>query len=256
MRGWWLCVLVACNGTDDGKGDPDPTPDDGDTDTDTDTDSDTDTDTDVDTSTDTETGPTDTDPGSDLVGRTYRLDVSGANWVEPANIGTLISDLLGSVQILAMPVDEDATHIDWLVALAGSGVQAQCLPSQVAPSTVWVDPDFELAPFDLELDRATGLGFEDLEVAGAFSSDLSRLDGVTIRGRMDTRPLVDVIEPGGPDDVFCILASSLGVTCIPCTDGGEFCLTTGLSQVDSPYLAGVVVDERTEADIANDPSCN
>src|SRR5688572_12277396 len=136
MRCWWLCVFVACNGTDDTQGDPDHIPDDGDADADADTDADADADSDTDVEPSTaETGDTETEPRTDLIGRTYALDVAGANWVEPANVGSLFASLLGDLEVLAMPVDVDVAHIDWLFAPSASAVQAQCVPSVAAPTT-------------------------------------------------------------------------------------------------------------------------
>ena len=97
---------------------------------------------------------------------------------------------------------------------------------------------------------------DDLQLSGAFAADGTSVQGVTLAGKIDTRPLVELVSPGGADDAVCVLVSTFGVACEACSDGsGDYCLTVYVDNMVAPEQAGLTIQPRTAEDVAADPAC-
>lgn len=197
--------------------------------------------------------PTDTDI-TDLV---YELDLASGEWVQPPNVGDLIASQLGGVQILVSPKAVTATEITMIGALGdGSGNQDVCQPSlDFGQAAAWTDPYFELSSPLLTLEVAgVSADIEDLVLAGAFAPNGSRIQGATLQGAIDTRPLASLFGTGTD---ACALIAIFGVSCEPCSDGsGTFCLSVNVDNINALQVVGAApIVPIVQADIDANPNC-
>jgi hypothetical protein len=195
-------------------------------------------------------------PAADPTNKTYNLDLTSGEWVEPAGVGDLLATQLDGVQVLIMPTNVGA-EIEMLGALGdGLGGQDMCTPSFPFPPATWSDPYFSLTSPLLPLDIAGfTIDIEDLELSGAFSPSADRIQGAVLKGKIDTRPLVDLIAPGGTDEAVCDLVQTFGVFCEDCTGGGTYCLSLWVADIVANEVGGGPLVELDQATIDLDPSC-
>lgn len=193
---------------------------------------------------------------TDLTGNVYSLDLTTGVWLEPENVGAILGSFLADTQIFVRPTEVTGTEITMIGGIGSGGVQDLCSPTIPFPAAGWSDPYFELTAPSLELDVAgVEVNIENLELSGAFAPDGSRIQGTVMKGSIDTRALVDLVEEGGEDDAVCVLAGTLGVSCLECGDGsGPFCLSVWVDNIAAEGVNATLV-ERTDADIAADPTC-
>lgn len=198
-------------------------------------------------------GPVLTDPA----GLVYDVDLAGGQWVEPPGVGELIAAQLGGTRVLLSPTARSADTIEMLAALGTVAGQDPCNPTIAFPPADWADPYFEITAPVLPL----GVGgfvfdIEDARLSGAFVPDASAIEGGTLAGTVDTRPLNDMLGLGTAPDATCQLLSTFGVSCVACSDGsGDYCMTVFVDTIDAPLILGETLVERTEEDIAADPTC-
>lgn len=193
----------------------------------------------------------------DLTGMVYSLDIANGEWIRPAGIGDLLAVELADTEILVSPETITASEITMLGALGdGTGHQDMCTESLPFPPANWTDPFFSIETPALDLD-IEGYAFtvEDLILSGAFAPDGSRIQGAVFQGFIDTRPLVDLLVPGGAEDSVCELTLTFGVPCEECGGGGTFCLSVYVDSVGAANVPGSTVVELTADDVANNTAC-
>lgn len=201
-----------------------------------------------------------------LVGRDYALDLGSARFLRPDAIGGLIGDFL-DFDILVAVKEANDTSITMFGALGETGQpgqQAQCTETIDFPAAGFTgNPYFELGPQTLEVSVSdVDVQIQDMFLSGSFSPDGSYIDGVTLAGIIDTRPLASIVDnnPDAPPETVCEFTGRLGINCIACPDGsGEYCLEL-LADSISADSAGV--SDLTEIDdpcalpqCADDPDC-
>jgi hypothetical protein len=198
--------------------------------------------------------PTDIDP----TGSVYALDVANGQWLEPVGVGTILASQLGDTQIF-VSVDEVApTSITMLGAIGSGNAQDLCSPTIPFPPAVYADPYFELQSPLLPLVVA---GFvieiQDLDMSGAISPSADRIQGASLAGSVDTRPLGAAFDLGTEPGAVCEFVATFNVECEPC--GGDaaqpYCLSVLVENIGAPAVAGLTLEPREEADIAADPDC-
>lgn len=195
------------------------------------------------------------------VNHVYDLGLTSGQWILPSpEVGPILAGLLeseGGVELLIMPTSVGAT-IEMIGALGtGNDEQDICTPSLPFPPADFTDPYFSIESPALPI--AVG-GFsiviEDLALSGAFSPNVDRIQGASLAGTVDTRPLVDLISPGGPPETVCDTVGALGVSCVACADGsGDFCISIWVDQIQALEVGAdplVEIDEATAA--ANCPT--
>jgi hypothetical protein len=180
-----------------------------------------------------------------LVGKSYVLDLANARFVEPEGIGALLSQYL-TVDVLVGIESTDAGEIKMIGAIAEDGseppAQATCDPTIDFPVADFSESPFFAVSgdsFEISVDEFT-VTLEDFALSGSFSPAGDYIDGVNLQGSIDTRPLVPLMgdETSG-DDAICVLAGSLGINCIPCSDGtGDFCLSLVADSISAPEGEG------------------
>jgi hypothetical protein len=195
---------------------------------------------------------------ADLIGSVYALDLASGQWVKPAGVGPLLSSQLGDTQIFVSPTDVTDTQITMLGGIGSGGVQDLCTPTLPFPPADFNNPYFELTSPLLPLIIG---GFEidiaNLTLSGAFAPDASRIQGATLAGKIDTRPLGTAFDLGTAPDAVCQLVASFGVSCEDCDDGtGAYCLSVYIDNVSAALQAGTSLVPVSEDDIANNPDCS
>jgi hypothetical protein len=112
------------------------------------------------------------------------------------------------------------------------------------------NPYFEVVSDALEINvEGFEIVIEDLTLSGAFAPDASYIDGVVMAGAIDTRPLVELVSPGGGDDAVCVLLQTFNADCEECGDGsGPYCLTVYVDSMQAND-ANMTIVPLTEDDI-------
>ncbi|MFT4625327.1 MAG: hypothetical protein ACI8PZ_003995 [Myxococcota bacterium] len=195
-----------------------------------------------------------------VAGSTYTLDLASGRFVKPAGVGDLLGSLLEFSLFVGITAADD-TSLSMIGALSDDSGVAQDLCTETIDFPVAAD--FTENPyFVIESDRLPievegfEIVIEGLTLSGAFSSGAASIEGVVLAGKIDTRPLVELVSPGGGDDAVCTLVSTFQVDCEACSDGsGDFCLSVYVEDMSAPSAGGLVVEPRTAEQIADDPTC-
>ncbi|MEQ1567485.1 MAG: hypothetical protein ABMA64_17725 [Myxococcota bacterium] len=177
-------------------------------------------------------------------------------WISPLGVGELLASQVGDYES-QIGVRAADPALELVVGPGESEVQDLCAPTLAPTTTLWDNPYFEVsaegwplrvAEFDMPVNAAV--------VSGAFSPDGQALEGVTLRGSVDTRPLVQAFDLGSDPEAVCQLVATFGVSCVACPDGtGPFCLDLYIDRLDAEVAPGLTVVDRTVEDIAADTGC-
>lgn len=197
---------------------------------------------------------------SDLVGKSYVVDLTAADFVEPAGVADL---LLGSLEnSILLGVQATSPNLQMIGAISVDAGTDQDLCTETIPfpaADFSQSPYFEVGPEDTTISVA-GYNIEilQLEVTGTFAADGSYFGGGTLSGELDARllaPLVgELLGTKDPDEI-CGVVAGFGVSCEVCSsDGQPYCLAVYVRDITANELGATIV-ERSTADIAGDPSC-
>ncbi|MBX2800426.1 MAG: Ig-like domain-containing protein [Myxococcales bacterium] len=196
----------------------------------------------------------------DVTDKVYDLDLASGEFVEPPTVGDLLGAVIKSkdIQILVSPTAVN-TEVTFLGALGnGDGTQDICSESFSLAGASYDNPDFELTAKVLPLEIAdVQVEIGDLLLSGTFAPDGTSIQGTTLFGTVDTRPLVPVLAEGGKDDAVCLLAKGFGAPCVACpSDGQPFCLSLGVENITALEISpSDPLEERTPEIIAKDKAC-
>jgi hypothetical protein len=182
-------------------------------------------------------------PTSDLVGRTYALNLDAGRVLEPAGVGPLLFGLLDRHLMIGVTAASSSTiSLMGAVSESGSVDQDYCEPSIGYPESA----DFTDSPFfETEVPtltmRSSGydVTLQNVTISGTFEPDGSEIAHMVFIALMDARDLVDALVGGGlleDDDpnAVCDLIATFGVACGECSDGEEYCLNVHVDQVPAP----------------------
>ncbi len=189
-----------------------------------------------------------------LVGRTWRMRLGDGRPPPERNGLQAVLDQIAE-DLLIHALSADGSTLTVLVASSESGTgagQDLCVP------TIEVDLDLAENPF------ATGAvpaGYAPLsgeavptyggQVQGSFSADGAVLAGIDLTMVLDMDAAGQILG----DPQLCGTLQKVGVFCEPCPSGAGNCLNFNTWGVDGAEDTGASVVARTEADVANDPSC-
>jgi hypothetical protein len=225
-------------------------------DADSDTDADSDADTDSDADSDADSGPdTGDDVQADLTGRTYDIDLAGADitWRSPVSGPTLIT-MLQTDHLLLM-VESSGPQIDTVAAAAmvldrGLTQYPCALAIDFAATPFSANPKFVAGPLDASLAAgSTSVPVYGLIFGGTFSADGSKIEQVEVSGLIDARP---ISSSQGID--VCAALPAFGDECVACSDGEVACIALDVLDSTAPYQADFTVN--TAIDPANDSHCD
>lgn len=180
-----------------------------------------------------------------LQGRTYLLDLVGANWVEPPELGSLFGLFFNAPILLGVSSVQNG-KID--VLAAQGAVSSDGVVSQDDSQASWDFPisDFSDSPYLRVSAPEVVFAFIDggdtldvpvtgFEITGTFSADGTELGGGTLAGLADTRNLGAAVQDPGNPEALCAVADGLGLDCGPCPDALPYCLQLRIEDLEGVW---------------------
>ena len=196
-------------------------------------------------------------------GKTYAVDLSSGNFVQPAGVGDLIGGLLENNILIGVTAStETSMSLVGALSVAGSTDQDTCQETLDIP-----DADFSGNPY-FEIDASDGIeisaagvtiGLDSLFISGTFAADGSYFGGGTLLGELDVRKLAplleDLIQSDDPAEA-CGLLLGFGVTCEACSSDSEpFCVALEVDSLTADDT-GKAIEPKTAEDVEADESCD
>lgn len=193
-------------------------------------------------------------------GKAYKVDLGGADFVEPAGVADLLLGQLENDILLGVVSSSPDLQMIGAISMTGTSDQDMCTESiDFPPADFSGSPYFKIGPQDTTISVA---GFNvdilKLEVSGTFAADGTYFGGGTLAGELDARllaPLVGDLLGTTDPDAICGVVAGFGVSCKACSSDGEvYCLDVYVRDITATEL-GTSIVERTTADIDADPTC-
>lgn len=182
----------------------------------------------------------------DLVSEPYLVEFDEARFVKPAGVGAILQQYLNSGLYL-VPTAIDARSIVMFGAstLPETDQQAYCSPTIDLPEGSFDEVGyFDVGGGSTTTLTVSGISLElsNFTVQGTFSPDGSYFGGGRIIATVDTRPLDILVDEEAKEGYICDLAAGLGIACLPCPDGGEYCLDLEIDQLYGTAKAAPIVE--------------
>ncbi len=188
-----------------------------------------------------------------LEGNTYLLDLAGATWVEPAALAGIIQVYFTTPVLLGVTY-ADPERIDLLGAPGLLDQLGNVRQDPNAPTWDFPLASFDQSPFlDVQAESIVlsysdygadvDIPVEDFVFQATFQPDGAALRGGVLVGLGDTRGIGALLGDDRPE-ALCELAEGLGVTCLPCTDGGPYCLNVRAERVDGELVPNLSLSEQ------------
>ncbi len=186
----------------------------------------------------------------DLTGKSYRVDLLSARFIQPGEaIASLLFEQL-SDDILIGVSAQNETSLNMLGALSdgAGGNQNHCYPSIDFPEAAsFSDPGFSVGPADTTLEVAGySIEISNLGISGSFAPDCSYFGGGKLVGELDARvlaPLVSELVGTDDPDEICGFLVTFGVACETCSsDGAPYCAAVEVDQINAAEIAGESID--------------
>jgi hypothetical protein len=199
---------------------------------------------------------------TDLVGKTYAVDLASGNFVQPPGIGSLIGGLFENNILLGIKSAGDELEIIGALSEAGNTNQDKCTETleDFPAADFSASPYFEIPEGDVTLTVAGYTAtIHNLAVSGMFAADASYFGGGELSGQLDAREIVDIVVEAGlevesADDV-CGLVAGFGVMCTECASDGEaYCITLEVNRLVANETGAELISV-TPDDIAANPEC-
>jgi hypothetical protein len=175
-----------------------------------------------------------------LTGKTWQLDLVSATWEQPSGLGTLLSAFFATPILLGVRFASDDV-ID-LLGAPGTTVAGVLIQDPATPTWDFPISDFTQAPYvEAESDnvvfeyQGAQIPIQDFAFETTFAPDGATLGGTVLRGVADTRNLGVLINDPDPAAI-CNIAADIGTACIPCDDGGNYCLVMEVRDVDGTLV--------------------
>ncbi len=195
-----------------------------------------------------------------LAGRTWALDLRTARGVHPLGIDEVLQELI-QFDLLVGVSASDGVTLEWMAAVADeSGAQDACTPSiDIPASDLAGNPDVAVTSdlLPIEVSGST-LEIAGMLLTGTFTADGSTMEGVTIGGNVDTRPLAGVLteeDDGDPNAVCELFGNNFNIRCTDCPDGsGTYCIDLVLDTISAPET-GAALAVISDEDVAGNADC-
>jgi len=186
-------------------------------------------------------------PGG-LVGKTWRLDLVGATWVEPGALAGLLAVYFSTPILLGVQY-ADTANVDFIGA-PGYVDELGRIKQDIAPT--WDFPvqsfaqqpyfEAEVSSIDIEyVDGSTSVTIpvQDFRLYATIAPNGESLGGARLSGLADSRGMGTLLGSDDPATI-CEFAATLGVQCVDCADGQPYCL-----YLEAEDLDGTLVDDVT-----------
>ncbi len=184
----------------------------------------------------------------ELEGRTWHLDMLGADWLQPGGAQSLIQLYFSAPALLGVRF-ADPLRIDMLGAPGAVdpfGNLTQGLGATWNFPTGTFEPPYFESNANIVVFQFDGveIPIHQARLAGTFSPDGTRIAGGELSGLGDTRDLGDFLPGGGDESAICDLAASLGIDCEACPDGELYCMFLEARQIDGTLIEGLTLTPR------------
>ncbi|MCO4769101.1 MAG: hypothetical protein KDA24_03670 [Deltaproteobacteria bacterium] len=217
------------------------------------------------------------DAPEDLIDRVFDIDLGSADIVEPAGIGGLLQGFIADVYVLFQMMDvSDFTagelHVMGALGELGADGVEQDMCTESLPLTfgqdgelgtaddvlaTWEDPYLRVGPTDLTLEvEGTEATIEDLFLEMLFHPQATSFVAGRLEGMIDTRPLVGLLDSEDPSAICELAEETVGISCIDCGGGEEFCLRIVAENIQGEMLSDTGLATVTEEDIDNNADCD
>ena len=189
-----------------------------------------------------------------LVDTTWGLDLSRAEWLQPAGGEALFGQLFSGLILLGVEA-ADQSSIDLLSAV-GEEVEADwwqqdpCFATaDFAPVSFLNNPYVDAGPVDMTFEvQGIDAILHDVVITGAVAADGAELADGTLTAEFDAR---DYSSLGSASQVCGYVESFTGVSCSACqSDGDNSCVPLEVADID-----GAAVDGLTLAPNPNPQEC-
>ena len=175
-----------------------------------------------------------------LEGKTYHLDLQGADWVEPGGVAALLTLYFDSPGLLDVAyVTEQQLQLRFTLGYYSNNELRQDTSRELIPfpTVSFTDqPYFSAAATLVDLNfSGASIPVYDFAFEGTFAADGNSIGGGAVSGLGDTRYAGDLVSDDRPGAV-CELASGFGVTCVPCPDGMPYCLPVSVQNVEGTRI--------------------
>jgi hypothetical protein len=188
-----------------------------------------------------------------LVGTTFRLDLVGATWVEPAALSGILAIYFTTPILLGVQYADDS-NIDFLGA-AGDVDELGRIKQSTAPTWDFPVQSFAQQPyFEAEVDfinldyvsdgSTTKIPVQDFRLFATIAADASSLGGAKLSGLADTRNMGALLSDAGNLSAICDFARPIGVDCVDCADGLPYCLYLEASDLVGTRVSDVTLVPR------------
>lgn len=177
----------------------------------------------------------------DVTGRVYNVDLGSGQWLAPFGIGDAISSALEGYGLLLTPTGVGDITLTMLGGVAIDNVQDLCRPTLPLDGASYDNPYFQATTTELVLEVSGALlTITEVELSGAFAPDGARIQGVVMKGNIDTRPLAIVLF--GTED-GCDALAPYGITCEECADGsGPYCVDIHVDNLTADEVNSTLVE--------------
>lgn len=174
-----------------------------------------------------------TNGNSDLMGKTFAVDLESGVVLEPAGVGELLRSFLSNTFLInVFETAPETISVLSALSYANSLEQNFCVPTLNDFPLIDVSqtPFFSLETSALQLNVAAyNTKVYNFRVEGTFASDASYFGKAYISGEFDAREAYTLLNDFGfaaeNEDDVCELLDGLGASCIECSsDGAPYCL--------------------------------
>jgi hypothetical protein len=175
-----------------------------------------------------------------LIGKTYFIDLSTANYIEPPGVGTLLSFFIDTPLLFGVAVI-DGDIIDFEAAL---GDQDDVTGEWQTYGSNWnfSGADFSDSPYFEANTDLLSIPYGDVEIpvygfslTGTFSPDGNSIGFAVFSGLGDTSNMGVLMNLGNDPGAVCEeVLGSVGIECEECPEGGKYCvqLTGEIDEAD------------------------
>ncbi len=189
-------------------------------------------------------------PGG-LVGTTWRLDLNGATWIEPAALSGLLAVYFSTPILLGVQY-ADGANVDFIGAPGYVDPLGRILRYTTAPSWDFPVQAFDEQPyFEAEVSSITleyqdgssvvPIPVQDFRLFATVAPDGSVLGGAKLAGLADTRGMGGLLRDDDNPLAICEFAATIGVSCVPCADNGPYCLRLSAEDLDGVRVPGLTL---------------
>lgn len=209
-----------------------------------------------------------------LEGRAYVLNLASGRFVEPEGVGDILQSYLETDVLMGVESAQNGKiQMIGAIGLDGANPPAQdtCNPTIPFPEADFAgNPYFQAGPATTTIVvEDYEITIDDLLIAGSFAPDGSYIAGAVLSGVIDTRPLAPLLddtctadgEDADGDGVadcqaaICDLAVTIGVSCEPCTDAKNYCLSLYVDSINAEGLTESLVNLPTQEDACLREEC-